>query len=58
MGKKLTDEVAIDTRTVNLMRLRIIKAEHDNEKTQDKDASQMVKEIRKIIEEEADQSCL
>ncbi len=58
MGNKLTDDVAIDSRAVNLMRLRIITAEHDNEKTQDKDASQMVKEIRKIIEEEADQSCL
>ena len=55
---KLTDDVLIDSRTANLIRLRIIKAERENEKTQDKDPAQMVKEIKKIIEEEVDQSCL
>ena len=55
---KITENVPIDEKTINLMKLRIIKAERDNDKTNEKSPAKMVDEIKKIIEEEADQSCL
>ena len=57
MGK-LTDDVPIDKRALELMKMRIIYEERENEKSGAKDAARMVKTIAKIIEEEADQACL
>ena len=51
---KITDDVMIDAKKVNLMRLRIIKEERDNEETNSKSPAQMVDRLKKIIEEEAD----
>ncbi len=48
------DETKLDSRAEDLMRLRIIKAERDNEKSKSKSPAQMVDTICKIIEEEAD----
>ena len=47
-NEKINEEVA------TLIKFRILKKEHDNEKTGLKTPEQMVKEIRKIIEEEVD----
>lgn len=46
------DESIIDARALNLMRLRIIKLERDNDRDKKLTETQMVKEICKIIEEE------
>ena len=53
MGK-LEDDEKINKDAVALMTLRILKKEHDNEKTGLKTPDQMVTTIRKIIEEEVD----
>ena len=48
------DYSSINEEVVTLMKYRILKKEHDNEKTGIKTPDQMVKAIRKIIEEEVD----
>ena len=48
------DNIEINENKVKLMKLRIMKKEHDNAKTNVKSPSQMVDVIRKIIEEEVD----
>ena len=48
------EEEKINKDAVALMALRILKKEHDNEKTGLKTPDQMVATIRKIIEEEVD----
>lgn len=53
MGKFTDDDVNIDARSVNLMKLRILKLERDNEKDKKLSDSDMVKQVMKIIEEEA-----
>ncbi len=50
--EKQYDESMIDTKALNLMRLRIIKLERDNDRDKKLTEAQMVKEICKIIEEE------
>ena len=44
----------INEAAATLMKFRILKKEHDNEKTGLKSPEQMVTAIRKIIEEEVD----
>ncbi len=57
MGK-LTDDVPIDRKTLELIKYRIILEERENEKSGAKDPARMVKTIARIIEEEVDQACL
>ena len=47
-------EQSTDQRMLSIMRMRIIKIEKDNAKDKKYSDSEMVKEIQKIIEEEAD----
>ena len=53
MGDK-KDNIVINEEAATLMKFRILKKEHDNEKTGLKTPEQMVTAIRKIIEEEVD----
>jgi hypothetical protein len=54
---KITDDVMTEERALVLMRKRILETEKDNDKSNAKSPAQMIDAIRKIIEEEADQSC-
>ncbi len=53
MSNFTDEDVTIDARSVNLMRLRILKLERDNEKDKKLSDNDMIKQIMKIIEEEA-----
>ncbi|MCR5105854.1 MAG: hypothetical protein K6B68_15585 [Eubacterium sp.] len=53
MGDNRKDNL-VDKNAVNMMMIRILKKEMENEKTNLKTDAEMVKIIRKIIEEEAE----
>lgn len=51
-----TEENELDKKKLEIMKLRIIRAEKENVKTREKSKEGMVEEIRKIIIEEANKS--
>ena len=54
MGNVATEGIECDQRTLQAMKFRIVKMERDNVKEQKLDNAKMVKEIIRIIEEEAE----
>ena len=46
------NEVIVDNQVLNLIKLRVLKLERDNVRTNAKDNDGMIKAIMKIIEEE------
>lgn len=49
----MSNEVTIDPKKLNKMKVKILKAEQDNLKTHDKKSEEMVDLIRRIIVSEA-----
>lgn len=49
----MSNEKGIDTKKLNAMKIKILKAEQENLRTKDKTTDAMVEHIRKIIASEA-----